>query len=100
MYFWLVPSFIGLRKRKRCKWLLHLCSIKNKIIALVKYLDIYGRDFGINSFKLASELALMRVCDCTRGDHMYCTVWVLYHTWQNNRFTFDILVLIVVYDDQ
>ena len=66
-----MPSFIGLRKRKRCK-LLYLGSIKNKIIALVKYLDIYGRDFGINWFKRAIELALMRVYDCTRGDH---TVW-------------------------
>jgi hypothetical protein len=58
MYFWLVPSFIGLRKRKRYKWLLYLSSFKNWIIALVKYLDIYGRGFSINWFKRAIELAL------------------------------------------
>jgi hypothetical protein len=56
-----MPSFIGLRKRKRYKWLLYLSSIKNRVIALVKYLDIYGRDFGIDWFKRAIELALMRV---------------------------------------
>jgi hypothetical protein len=72
MYFWLVPSFIGLPKRKRYNRLLYLRSIKNRIIALVKYLDIYGRDFGINWFKRAIEL----VYDCARGDHtVRYTVW-------------------------
>ena len=57
-----VPSFIGLRKRMRCNLPLYLSSLKNRVIALVKYLDIYRRDFGISWFND------MSVYDCTRGD--------------------------------
>jgi hypothetical protein len=39
----------------------------------------------------------MGVYDCTRGDHtVWCTVPP--YPGKNNRFTFDILVLIVFYD--
>lgn len=56
----LARAFFHWRKRKRCKWI---------IIALVKYLDIYGRDFGIN-------IKPPSVYDRTRGDHtVQYTVW-------------------------
>jgi hypothetical protein len=76
----LARAFFHWRKRKRCKWI---------IIALVKYLDIYGRGFGINiRFKRPS------VYDRTRGDHTaQYTVW--HCTINIFTFTSDILFLIV-----